>query len=137
MSLFEIDFAVIRHHCRTTLLVTLGPFCFSDVVSWSVSEADHVVGSEIAGFFFWIGSERLSAVEEKCARVRFKSLLRSKAVARWKEVEAKVIRLQNISYFSMQSTWVVKAAKKSRLHWLPLEMLRSQTEIVQNMMEAA
>ena len=52
MSLFGIDFAVIRHHCRTTLLVTLGPFCFSDVVSWSVSEADHVVGSEIAGLFF-------------------------------------------------------------------------------------
>lgn len=38
----------------------------------------------------------------------------------------------------MQSTWVVKmAAKKSSLHWLPLEMLRSQTEIVQNMMEAS
>ena len=54
------------------------------------------------------------------------------------QVEAKVICLQKISYFSMQSTWVVKmAAKKSSLHWLPLEMLRSQTEIVQNMMEAS
>lgn len=52
VSLGGIDFAVIRHHCWTTMLVTLAPFCFSDVVSWGVSEADHVVGSELTGMFF-------------------------------------------------------------------------------------